>query len=197
MSRGIQRNLEPAVERAVFIWWILLIFGVLWIILPRAANLASKQQLLFQVLEPPSACVCQETLWQKKRFVFVVQRLFFNRERSDTYVGIGIALHTCVIRSIFCLFLGTLEKIPLKYDLWKISEHQVLIVNNWISIQSRDHFTMQSSSLWHHWCSPVIFLPASFRPISLHSADIKYHWLSVILVCRCCHATHPPFWSNR
>lgn len=69
MSRGIQRNLEPAVERAVFIWWILLIFGVLWIILPRAANLASKQQLLFQVLEPPSACVCQETLWQKKRFV--------------------------------------------------------------------------------------------------------------------------------
>lgn len=122
MSRGIQRNLEPAVERAVFIWWILLIFGVLWIILPRAANLASKQQLLFQVLEPPSACVCQETLWQKKRFVFVVQRLFFNRERSDTYAGIGIALHTCVIRSIFCLFLGTLEKNtpqiwPMK-DIW-------------------------------------------------------------------------------
>lgn len=54
------------------------------------------------------------------------------------------SLHTCVIRSIFCIFLGKLEKIPLKYDLWKISEHLVLIVNNWISIQSRDHFAMQS-----------------------------------------------------
>lgn len=97
------------------------------------------------------------------------------------------SLHTCVIRSIFCLFLGKLEKNTPQ--IWPVKD----IWTSGVDCQQLNFYSV-TWPLCHAVklivTSLVIFLPASFRPISLHSADIKYHWLSVILVCRCCHATH-------
>lgn len=54
----------------------------------------------------------------------------------------------------------------------------------------RFHIPTLTTSLQHHYSSPILFLPAFFTSISLHSTNFKSNCTSFILPCRCLCATH-------